>query len=393
MSAASWLLAVWGGIFSVAWIAIGLVALHAAVRFRTLRELSAPEPAVWPRVSVIVAACDEAGTIGPALSSVLASDYPDLEVVVVNDRSTDRTGEIIDDFARRDPRVRASHVRELPEGWLGKVHALDRGVAASTGSWLLFTDADVHFKPETLRRVISHVEQDCIDHLAATPDVITPGRTLEIASAAFATCYLVGTGASRVDRPRSRAYAGVGGFNLVRRAVFDRTPGFAWLRLEVVDDLGLGLMMRDAGAKREFRFGVGDLEIAWYASFREMARGLEKNLFACFCHYRLLRLIAYLIGTALFLPAPVVALLAHPRPWLPALGIAALALFFLDAALLAARARRSFLSLVLAPVGGILLSALVARSAYTCLRDGGVTWRGTFYPLAALREGQRVKLW
>ncbi|HUC44151.1 MAG TPA: glycosyltransferase [Candidatus Sulfotelmatobacter sp.] len=389
----AWLVALWGGIFSLAWIAIGLVSLQAAVRFRTMRDLDAPEPSRWPRLSVIIAACDEAGTIGPALSTHLASDYPDLEIVVVNDRSTDRTGAILDEIAGRDSRVRAVHVRELPAGWLGKVHALNEGVAAASGEWLLFTDADVHFGPDTLRRAVAHAAAHGIDHLAVAPNVITPARVLEITSAAFATSYLVGTGASRVDRPGSRGYAGIGAFNLVRRAAFERTPGFPWLRLEIVDDLGLGLMMRDAGAKRAFCFGIGDLDITWYHTFSAMAQGLEKNLYACFCHYKPVRLLAFLAGGALFLPAPFVALAAKPRPWLPILGIVALAIFLIDAALLAVKARRSFVSLVLAPAGGILLAGLIARSAYKCIRDGGVTWRGTFYPLAALRENQRVKLW
>src|SRR5262249_1899466 len=175
MSTLAWLVTLWGGIFSLAWIAIGLVSLHAAVRFRTLRDLDGPEPKRWPRLTVVIAACDEARTIGPALATLLVSDYPDLEIVVVNDRSTDDTGAIIDDVARRRPRVRAVHVRELPDGWLGKVHALHSGVAAATGEWLLFTDADVHFAPDTLRNAIAHVEAHGIDHLAAAPNVITPG--------------------------------------------------------------------------------------------------------------------------------------------------------------------------------------------------------------------------
>jgi len=194
-----------------------------------------------------------------------------------------------------------------------------------------------------------------------------------------------------VSRPGSSAYAGVGAFNLVRRAALDRTPGFSWLRLEVLDDVGLGLMLKKAGGRAAFAIGLGEVTITWYRSLAAMARGLEKNMFGAFCRYRASRLVAIVAAGALFVPGPIVALAAWPSPvfWL---GASAVALVLLNAALLAIRTRRAFLAYALAPVGMVALLALVVRSAWRCLKDGGVTWRGTFYPLRDLREGQRVLL-
>lgn len=392
VSVSTFVLDAWAALFNAAWIAAGAYGLWAALRFKTLRELDAPEPASWPRLSVVIAARDEGETIEAALTTLLASDYPDLEIVAVDDRSRDETGRILDRAGAADPRVRAVHVSTLPPGWLGKVHAMHRGVAAASGAFLLFTDADVHFAPGVLRRAVAHAEASGVDHLVVAPELLARGLVQDALSAAFVTSFLVGTRAVEVDRPGSKVYVGVGAFNLVRRAAFDRTPGFEWLKLEVLDDVGLGLMLKRAGAKARFAIGLGDVTILWYPSLRAMARGLEKNMFGAVCRYSLVRLAAFLAAGALFLPAPLVALALPPRPWMPLLGVASLALALVVAAILAARTRRSILPFVLAPAGGALFAALVARAAWRCVARGGILWRDTFYPLHALRAGQRVKL-
>jgi len=151
----SWALAIWAGVFSSLWCAFGIAGLRSALVFKTLRALPAPEPSVWPRLTVVVAALDEEATIGPALETLVRQDYPDLEIVVVDDRSRDGTGRIVDEVAAREPRVRAIHVRTLPEGWLGKVHAMHRATEVASGAWILYTDADVHFAPGALRHAVA----------------------------------------------------------------------------------------------------------------------------------------------------------------------------------------------------------------------------------------------
>ena len=109
-------------------------------------------PGALPSLSVIVPARNEATAIGPALASLLAQDYPGLEIVAVDDRSTDGTGDVLRALAAANPSLRVLRIDDLPSGWLGKNHALWRGAQRSTGTWLLFTDADVVFAPGTLRR-------------------------------------------------------------------------------------------------------------------------------------------------------------------------------------------------------------------------------------------------
>ena len=166
----------------VLWATLGAVSslafLYGTVmlvrRCPQLDEVDANDPSSWPTLSVVVPARDEAHTIEPAVASLLAQDYPNLQVVLVDDRSTDETGTIIDRLAAKDSRVAAVHVRELPDGWLGKVHALQRGVERASGDFILFTDADIHFAPGVLRRAIAWSEAERLDHLAVLAEVTSP---------------------------------------------------------------------------------------------------------------------------------------------------------------------------------------------------------------------------
>ena len=149
-------------------------ALSAA---RTVRGIPDPAslrpkmPGVWPRLSVIMTACKEEGTLRDAMTSKLADGYTDAEFIVVDDRSIDGTGTIIDALAASDERVKPLHLTTLPPDWLGKVHAMHRAAQVATGDWILFSDADVHLAPGTLRRAIAYCEMEKLDHLALLPEV------------------------------------------------------------------------------------------------------------------------------------------------------------------------------------------------------------------------------
>ena len=138
-----------------------------------------PERA-WSRVSVIVPARDEAGTIEAAAATLMAQDYPNLQIVFVDDRSGDGTGAMMDRLAANDSRVTVVHVEELPEGWLGKVHALAAGWAASDGEYVLLTDADVHFAPGALRAAVTAAADGGLDHLAACPAIWPAGAVVDV---------------------------------------------------------------------------------------------------------------------------------------------------------------------------------------------------------------------
>ena len=154
------------GLIAIFWMTYGLKVAYGAVRLPWLKDYARAADAECPRISLLFAARDEEEKLPRALATMVALDYPNLEIVAVDDRSEDATGKILEEFAASHPQLRAVHVSELPAGWLGKPHALQKAYEASSGEWLVFTDADVTFRADALRRVISLVRARKMDHLA-----------------------------------------------------------------------------------------------------------------------------------------------------------------------------------------------------------------------------------
>jgi len=377
------------------WIVGFLYLFWAALRVPHFHRLPFKQPAEWPLVSIVIPACNEAGNIASAVESLLRQDYPNFELILIDDRSSDGTGEIIDRLAARDARIRPLHVQTLPEGWLGKVHALQRGVELANGEWLLFTDADVHFATGTLRRAVGWAVSERIDHLALAPLALQRSFLLEVVVHAFMLLFLLGTRAAGINRPGSRGFVGVGAFNLVRRACFDRTPGFQWLRLEPCDDVGLGLMIKRAGGRSFFAVAQQSLKVAWYPSVPAMFKGLEKNLFGATANYRWWVTVIQASGMFALAAAAPMAILLGLGPSSSRLlysGIVALGIHWTFSLTATTDGWRSRLSLLLAPVGLGLIGAMMLHATRKCLANDGIDWRGTHYPLGQLRAGQRVRL-
>jgi glycosyltransferase involved in cell wall biosynthesis len=376
------------------WV-VGLGYLIVSIkRLPVLREQHAPVPDVWPRLSVVIPACDEATSLESAVTTLLQQDYPDLEIILVDDRSTDGTAEIIERLAREDPRIRAVHVETLPQGWLGKVHALHCGVEQASGDWLLFTDADVHFAAGTLRRAVAFVLHQQVDHLTLIPRTIQKSFWLELAVNTFGLLFFITTRAASVNRPDSKAFVGIGAFNLVNARRFHRTAGFEWLRLEPGDDVGLGMMIKQSGGTTRLAFAYEDLSLQWYASVTDMFKGLEKNLFGPGSHYRW-RLMLVRVGIIWALvAAPYFSLalgLVYELAPLWIAGAAAISVQLIFPVCFVADRKNKSLILLLFPVGVLLITAMMLRAGYQCLKNGGIDWRGTHYPIDQLRAGQRVK--
>ena len=376
------------------WVA-GLGYLIISIkRLPVLSEEHAPVPDVWPRLSVVIPACNEAANLESAVATLLQQDYPGLQIILVDDRSSDGTRDIVERLANEDPRIRAIHVETLPPGWLGKVHALHRGVEQASGDWLLFTDADVHFAAGTLRRAVAFVLYQRVDHLALIPRTILKSFWLELAVNTFGLLFFITTRAASVNRPGSKAFIGIGAFNLVNAERFHRTVGFEWLRLEPGDDVGLGMMIKQSGGTTRLAFAYEDLSLQWYSSVTAMFKGLEKNLFGPGSHYRWW-LMLFRVGIIWALvAAPYFSLalgLAHGLAPLWIAGAAAISMQLIFAVCFVADRKAKGLVLLLFPVGVLLITAMMLHAGYRCVKNGGIDWRGTHYPLEQLRAGQRVK--
>jgi cellulose synthase/poly-beta-1,6-N-acetylglucosamine synthase-like glycosyltransferase len=173
----------------------------------------------WPSVTVIVPAKDEAEAIQASLQSLLANDYPNLRVVAVDDRSTDATGALMEQLATAPGtrgRLSVLHVKELPAGWMGKPHAMALAAESAETDWLLFTDADVIFAPDALRRAIAFAEMSGADHCVVYPTLILKRWTERMLIAFFQSVSALGGRPWKVSDPEARRdYIGVGAFNMI----------------------------------------------------------------------------------------------------------------------------------------------------------------------------------
>ena len=250
---------------------------------RGIPFLSSVEPSPdfsGPTLSVIVAARNEAKKIRPALLSLLQQDYPVLEVVVVNDRSADGTGQILEEMSLKHPRLQTLTVDHLPKGWLGKNHALYLGSRKASGELLLFTDADVVMHPSTLSRAVHYLQDRGRDHLTLGADFILSGIWLKMFVAAFGLFFFSFLRPWKAKDPSSRSYVGIGAFNLVRREVYRKIGTHQAICMRPDDDLKLGKLIKRNGHSQEFLFGTGLLAVQWYSSMGELIDGLMKNMFA-----------------------------------------------------------------------------------------------------------------
>jgi len=363
-----------------------LESLFGTLRLRHLHRVPPLSPDEAPPLSVVIAARNEARGIEAALRSVLRQDYARMEVIVVDDRSTDATGEILDRMAVREPRLRVVHLRELPDGWLGKNHALHAGAAEATGEYLFFTDADVVLEPTTLARAAAYMREHGVDHLAAGPRVELPTAALRFFVTAFTLYFTLFTRPWRARDPRSSAHVGIGAFNLLRTAAYRAMDGHRPIAMRPDDDLKLGKLVKKHGFRQDFVVATELVWVEWYTSFRELVNGLMKNGFSG-VDYRLSLVVLATVTQLLFFVFPWVAV------WLTggttqALFAAAVVIEFVLYAGAAREQRVSPLYGLGFPLASLLFLYIIWKAALMTLRNGGIEWRGTRYSLDELRANR-----
>lgn len=362
--------------------ALCIEALGARLRIRRLGDAPIGHRPHWPRVSIVVPAHNEEAHLEPAVRSLILQDYPDLEIVLVDDRSEDRTGAMVDELARRDPRIRALHVRDLPPGWMGKNHAMWLGARAATGEWLLFTDADVHMHPDTVRRAVDHALRHGLDHLTVAPLLTVRGLVLAAWVGLFTLLFIASERPHRVRDPRCSHGVGVGAFNLIRRAVYEAIGTHRAIALRPDDDRQLGRQVKRHGYAQELLVGGERIRVAWYQTLGEALRGIEKNTLAGM-EYRWDIALVGLAAVALAMLLPWIALIlgAGWIRWTAAAAIIAIA-----AGYLLANPLPLWRGLLVLPVGSVVLVYGLARALVITALRGGIYWGGRFFPLEQLRQ-------
>lgn len=384
-------------LLAAVWLGKGIAAFRGMPSVPDLSRID-PEslPEIFPRdgpdITVIVPARDEDAAIESCLRSLLASTGLRLEIIAVDDRSSDRTGPLMDNLAK-DALRNASphqfeviHITDLPAGWLGKPHAMAAGARCATAPWILFTDGDVMFAPRAPELGLREATALHADHLVLLPTVIlkSTGECAILSAMQALATWMVRLW--KIADPQAKDYFGAGGFNLIRRDVYQKIGGFEALRMEVIEDVHLGRLVKRAGFAQRVIIGRDLVKVRWLEGTFGVVRLLEKNGFAV-TRFRVGMHLLACLAFAIDAIVPLIAIACGG--WTMVAGLAA----YLGIALVY-RAGRSTTgiatghALLFAPAVIIFCYGFL-RSMVLALHRGGILWRGTLYPLNELRRATR----
>jgi cellulose synthase/poly-beta-1,6-N-acetylglucosamine synthase-like glycosyltransferase len=368
------------------WILNAIDVALGARKLPDIRDIAPLDDADCPPVSILFAARDEEEKLPAALATFLALDYPRYEVIAADDRSEDRTAEILRAAAETDARLKYVRIDSLPPGWLGKPYAMQQAFEHSSGGeWIVFTDADVHFSPGLLRGAVAIAKREGWDHLTLLSSVEMHTVGERIALTFFGMGFLMGIRPWRANDSKSKGYAGIGAFQVLRRSTYEAIGTHRRLAMEVVDDMKLGKLVKEGG----FRSGVAkawkEVRVRWHAGLGSLIRGTTKNFFAS-SGYNLGMVSFQLVMMLATCVAPWVAL-PFLRGWALAFDAIAVGMMIAIHAGVCIEVGASPIYALTEPIGALIFCWMLTRSTIVTLWNGGVTWRGTFYALEELRRG------
>jgi cellulose synthase/poly-beta-1,6-N-acetylglucosamine synthase-like glycosyltransferase len=377
-----------GSALALIWLSRVLEAVRGVP---TIADVASPKwdrtpDAAVNRLVIVVPACNEEDSIEQALRRLIALDYSNYQVIAVNDRSSDRTGAIMDTVAASsNGRLKIVHITELPAGWLGKVHAMWSAARQTDSDWILFTDADVMFRPDCLRRTIAYAAAEKADHVVLLPKIIMKRAGEKMMVGFFQLLFVFGHRPWKVADPKAKDHIGVGAFNLVRRSTYEAIGSYEALKFEVVDDMKLGKVIKNAGFRQRVVFGDDLIKIRWAKGARGVVNNLTKNFFAVMS-FQAWRAIGGSVAMAILNLLPFWGTFFAPG-WARIPYAVTLASMFLLYAGIWRKVDISPWYFLLHPVSTLLFIYTMMKSMIVTLRNGGVEWRGTFYPLEELKKG------
>lgn len=360
-----------------------MAVVRTIVNLLFVPRLRARMPRATPLVSVIIPARNEAASIERTVCAFLAQTYPSLEVIAIDDRSTDATGEILERLAAADPRLVVLHGEEPPPGWLGKPWALHRGSLVARGELLLFVDADVVYAPDAVAAAVAELEEHDVPMLALLPKIEMQGLWEHVAMPNLSIVAFMLLPLTLSNRTRWRLIAvGAGTGNLVRRAGYEAAGGHQALRDAVVDDVGLARLLRRSGRRTMAARADDFVSVRMYRGLREIVEGFTKNCFTTFgrSYAAALALIPF---TVVFQILPFVLLFTGDPWFLTAAALIILSRVILFAAL-GYRLDNAILGTV--PMALVWLYILVRSTWYTGIRRQ-LAWRGRTYDASRTRFG------
>ncbi|GAA0357735.1 glycosyltransferase [Bacillus horti] len=349
-----------------------------------------------PFVSVIVAARNEEKDISRTIKQLLAQDYPAFEVIAVNDRSTDGTANRLSELQAwweeqsinrsSSPTLKQLDITELPDGWIGKNHALYQGVQLAKGEYLLFTDADVRFDPAMLRSAVAAAQGEQVDLLTLSPQMEAKHFVLRLFVHYFLFSFTLFKRLWVANNDKQHKYGvGIGAFNLIKKSVYEEIGTHRSISMRPDDDLQLGMKVKQGGFRQRVHTAKSMLQVEWYPTLKEAIQGLEKNAFAGL-HYSYALAFFALFGQLFVFLFPFIAIFIWQDWKLLSYGLTIALIFTLYLLHVRKMSSDSGLNMFLLPVSVLLFCFVFVRAILLTMFKGGIVWRGTFYRLTELRK-------
>lgn len=371
-------------IVTIFWVLLTIYLLINSHRIKFLHSIKISDASAEPAVAIIIAVRNEEVDLEDALNSVCNLEYSNYRILLINDRSTDRTPHILEKFANKFSNLKVLHIDRLPEGWMGKSHALYRGYQSSKEEWLLFTDADVVFKRDTLSKAINYCIQEEIDHLVLFPRIHSRSAVFNSVLATFKILFDMQYRPWAARKRESESSIGMGAFNLVKREAYESSGTHVRFSLHPNDDLQLGECIKSSGFKQDVLYGDEQIQYEWYSSLSDFIKGLMKNAFSS-VNYNFSKAVINAVAAILFFVLPVPVLLLSGEAELQYMAamilLSQLALYLLKPAL---HARWWYVLLI--PFAVSVISFIMLKSAILTLWQKGIYWHENFYPLSELKK-------
>jgi glycosyltransferase involved in cell wall biosynthesis len=383
-------------------VLLGLVCLVWLLRHRQIASHKRQEaalhsglydapPAGAPRLSVLVAAKDEEENIESCVRSMLSQDYPNFQMIAINDRSGDRTGAILDRIAAEDPKLTPVHVTALREGWFGKNNAMREGYERADGEWLCFIDADCRqTSTKTLSVALRHAMENGVDFLSVLPRLETQSLWEQIIQPACGGLMVFWFNPSNVNDPKHPAAYANGAFMLMKRSAYEAIGGHEPFKTEVNEDMHMARATKRAGLRLKVVQNLDLYVTRMYTNFKAIWRGWSRIFYGCFETFRRLRITLLVMLFSGLLPWYsalagwiMVAVrgwdAAGPWRWVALLATAAVAC---QQSVLVRFYRLSQTNPLLAPtypVAGTLVCGMLISAMTKLGGRSTTTWRGTTY--------------
>lgn len=380
------LLTITGWLIFAAWLYFISQMVYAVNKHSLLNSTKdLPDPEEWPGISIVITGKNEEDNVAATVDSLLRLKYPNLELTMINDRSTDRTGEILHEIASKNPKVVVEDIKELPPNWIGKSHALYQGSKRATKDYLLFSDSDVVFDEEVLNKAMKFSLAKDLDHLVMVPYFQATSLLHDAVINSLALTFITASKPKKIETTDKKAYMGIGQFNLIKRSTYERTGGHKAIRFDLIDDMKLGKLIKANDGKESFLFADAQIKFRWYNKLWDIVKGMEKNFFAS-VDYKLSKVIlSTLVYVILYFIPVAMAILLYPDP--SAYGyMASVIVFHIASAYYAKKIGYSIPSGLLITFGVLISLIALWNSTIVTLKQKGVNWRDTFYPLDELRK-------